>query len=150
MQRQRGRARFGPAGGRALSAVRPARVHRADAPRRSGRPALAASAPPWGGTLASGRLRGRSGGRRRRHPRTGLLAKYQTRVLMVTTGACAVHCRYCFRRHYPYEEAPPNAGRLGAGAYGNRRGRDARRSDLKRRRPADAPRRPAGGIGGPA
>jgi EF-P beta-lysylation protein EpmB len=25
---------------------------------------------------------------------------------MVTTGACAVHCRYCFRRHYPYGEGP--------------------------------------------
>src|SRR5262245_5446822 len=28
----------------------------------------------------------------------GLLHKYQGRVLMVATGACAVHCRYCFRR----------------------------------------------------
>lgn len=36
----------------------------------------------------------------------GLLQKYQGRVLLVTTGACAVHCRYCFRRHYPYWEAP--------------------------------------------
>lgn len=34
----------------------------------------------------------------------GLLHKYQGRVLMVTTGACAVHCRYCFRRHYPYSD----------------------------------------------
>ena len=34
-----------------------------------------------------------------------LLHKYHGRVLMVTTGACAVHCRYCFRRHYPYAEA---------------------------------------------
>jgi EF-P beta-lysylation protein EpmB len=25
---------------------------------------------------------------------------------MVTTGACAVHCRYCFRRHFPYSEGP--------------------------------------------
>jgi L-lysine 2,3-aminomutase len=25
---------------------------------------------------------------------------------MVTTGACAVHCRYCFRRHFPYDSAP--------------------------------------------
>jgi EF-P beta-lysylation protein EpmB len=25
---------------------------------------------------------------------------------MVTTGACAVHCRYCFRRHFPYDEGP--------------------------------------------
>jgi L-lysine 2,3-aminomutase len=36
----------------------------------------------------------------------GLLGKYAGRVLMVTTGACAVHCRYCFRRHFPYHEAP--------------------------------------------
>ena len=36
----------------------------------------------------------------------GLLHKYQGRVLLITTGACAVHCRYCFRRHYPYETAP--------------------------------------------
>jgi L-lysine 2,3-aminomutase len=32
----------------------------------------------------------------------GLLHKYQGRALLVTTGACAVHCRYCFRRHYDY------------------------------------------------
>lgn len=36
----------------------------------------------------------------------GLLHKYQGRVLLVTTGACAVHCRYCFRRHYPYSDEP--------------------------------------------
>lgn len=36
----------------------------------------------------------------------GLLHKYQGRALMVTTGACAVHCRYCFRRHFPYSESP--------------------------------------------
>src|SRR5262249_6110593 len=36
----------------------------------------------------------------------GLLQKYHGRALMVTTGACAVHCRYCFRRHYPYEASP--------------------------------------------
>jgi EF-P beta-lysylation protein EpmB len=34
----------------------------------------------------------------------GLLQKYRGRVLMVATGACAVHCRYCFRRHFPYAE----------------------------------------------
>lgn len=38
--------------------------------------------------------------------RPGLLHKYRTRTLMVTTGACAVHCRYCFRRHFPYSQAP--------------------------------------------
>ena len=36
----------------------------------------------------------------------GLLQKYQGRVLMIVTGACAVHCRYCFRRHFPYQESP--------------------------------------------
>ncbi len=36
----------------------------------------------------------------------GVLAKYQGRALAVTTGVCAIHCRYCFRRHYPYSETP--------------------------------------------
>ena len=36
----------------------------------------------------------------------GLLHKYEGRVLLVTSGVCAVHCRYCFRRHFPYAEAP--------------------------------------------
>ena len=39
----------------------------------------------------------------------GVLHKYHGRVLLVTTGACAVHCRYCFRRHFPYAEANPAA-----------------------------------------
>jgi L-lysine 2,3-aminomutase len=34
----------------------------------------------------------------------GLLHKYHGRVLIIATGACGVHCRYCFRRHYPYEK----------------------------------------------
>lgn len=34
----------------------------------------------------------------------GVLQKYQGRALLVATGSCAVHCRYCFRRHYPYAE----------------------------------------------
>lgn len=37
----------------------------------------------------------------------GLLHKYQGRVLLVTTAACAIHCRYCFRRHFPYEQQQP-------------------------------------------
>ena len=32
----------------------------------------------------------------------GVLHKYQGRVLLITTGACAIHCRYCFRREFPY------------------------------------------------
>jgi L-lysine 2,3-aminomutase len=35
----------------------------------------------------------------------GLLQKYQGRALLMTTGACAVHCRYCFRRHFDYAAA---------------------------------------------
>lgn len=34
----------------------------------------------------------------------GLIHKYQGRALVITTGACAVHCRYCFRQHFPYGE----------------------------------------------
>jgi EF-P beta-lysylation protein EpmB len=34
----------------------------------------------------------------------GVLHKYEGRALMIATGACAVHCRYCFRRHFPYSE----------------------------------------------
>jgi EF-P beta-lysylation protein EpmB len=36
---------------------------------------------------------------------TGVLQKYQGRVLLITTGSCALHCRYCFRRHFPYAES---------------------------------------------
>ncbi len=36
----------------------------------------------------------------------GVLKKYHGRALLVTTGACAIHCRYCFRRHFPYAEVP--------------------------------------------
>lgn len=38
----------------------------------------------------------------------GVLHKYQGRVLLITTGACAVHCRYCFRRHFPYGDSFAN------------------------------------------
>ncbi|WP_044250449.1 EF-P beta-lysylation protein EpmB [Rhodopirellula sp. SWK7] len=35
----------------------------------------------------------------------GVLHKYSGRALVVTTGACGIHCRYCFRRTFPYNEA---------------------------------------------
>jgi L-lysine 2,3-aminomutase len=35
---------------------------------------------------------------------SGVLHKYRGRALLITTGSCAVHCRYCFRRHFPYAE----------------------------------------------
>lgn len=37
----------------------------------------------------------------------GVLHKYSSRFLLTLTGACAVHCRYCFRRHFPYQENLP-------------------------------------------
>ena len=36
----------------------------------------------------------------------GLLKKYDGRALLVAAGACAINCRYCFRREYPYGETP--------------------------------------------
>lgn len=34
----------------------------------------------------------------------GLLHKYRNRALMIVKGGCAVNCRYCFRRHFPYQD----------------------------------------------
>lgn len=45
------------------------------------------------------------------NPVPGLLHKYHDRALWIVTGACAVHCRYCFRRHFPYQANQP--GRAG-------------------------------------
>jgi EF-P beta-lysylation protein EpmB len=45
-------------------------------------------------------------------PVPGILHKYQGRVLLMVTGACAIHCRYCFRRHFPYNEHMPTRERL--------------------------------------
>jgi len=36
----------------------------------------------------------------------GVLQKYAGRVLLIAASACAVHCRYCFRRDYPYQAEP--------------------------------------------
>lgn len=35
---------------------------------------------------------------------SGVLKKYHGRALVIATGSCAVHCRYCFRRHFPYAD----------------------------------------------
>jgi EF-P beta-lysylation protein EpmB len=40
----------------------------------------------------------------------GVLHKYAGRALLVTTGACAINCRYCFRRHFPYEDENASRG----------------------------------------
>ncbi|CAM3463853.1 putative aminomutase [Xenorhabdus nematophila ATCC 19061] len=38
----------------------------------------------------------------------GLLHKYRNRALLLVKGGCAVNCRYCFRRHFPYEDNKGN------------------------------------------
>lgn len=35
---------------------------------------------------------------------SGILHKYKSRVLVILRGGCAINCRYCFRRHFPYED----------------------------------------------
>lgn len=44
-------------------------------------------------------------------PLKGLIHKYHGRVLLTLTGVCAINCRYCFRRHFPYQGNNP--GRSG-------------------------------------
>ncbi len=41
------------------------------------------------------------------NPVEGLIHKYRGRVLLTLTGACAINCRYCFRRHFPYQANNP-------------------------------------------
>jgi EF-P beta-lysylation protein EpmB len=41
----------------------------------------------------------------------GLLHKYRGRALLIAPGACAMHCRYCFRREFPYEDQQSDTGR---------------------------------------
>lgn len=47
-------------------------------------------------------------------PVPGVLHKYRGRALLVATGACGVHCRYCFRREFPYGSASAGSGAWGA------------------------------------
>lgn len=42
------------------------------------------------------------------NPTPGILHKYHGRVLLLVAGGCAINCRYCFRRHFPYTEHMPN------------------------------------------
>jgi L-lysine 2,3-aminomutase len=43
----------------------------------------------------------------RYNPLPGLIHKYPSRVLITLVGSCAIHCRYCFRRHFAYEDNRP-------------------------------------------
>jgi EF-P beta-lysylation protein EpmB len=42
----------------------------------------------------------------------GLLHKYKSRVLIILKTGCAVNCRYCFRRHFPYADNSVNKSQL--------------------------------------
>ena len=42
------------------------------------------------------------------NPVPGLIHKYHGRVLLITSPACAIHCRYCFRRNFPYNDNRPS------------------------------------------
>jgi EF-P beta-lysylation protein EpmB len=42
----------------------------------------------------------------------GLIHKYHGRILIITTGACAIHCRYCFRREFPYSDNSANRSQI--------------------------------------
>lgn len=46
------------------------------------------------------------------NPVPGLLHKYHGRVLLITNGGCAGNCRYCFRRHFPYQDNALSASQL--------------------------------------
>ncbi len=58
-------------------------------------------------------------------PSSGVIHKYNGRALIVSTQACAVHCRYCFRQHFPYSD-----NRLGAEGWQQALAYLAERSDL--------------------
>ncbi|KEQ12309.1 hypothetical protein GZ77_17255 [Endozoicomonas montiporae] len=43
-------------------------------------------------------------GEKDKNPTEGIIHKYRGRLLLITSGACAVNCRFCFRRHFPYQD----------------------------------------------
>ncbi|MBN8218046.1 MAG: KamA family radical SAM protein [Spirochaetes bacterium] len=49
------------------------------------------------------------------HKGSGFLHKYRARALWLLTGKCAGHCRFCFRRHYPYEETVLSGSEISKG-----------------------------------
>lgn len=51
-------------------------------------------------------------GERQTNPQRGVVHKYHGRVLVIFTGACAINCRYCFRRHFPYAENQLSSSQL--------------------------------------
>ncbi|WVM94583.1 hypothetical protein ULG90_10660 [Halopseudomonas pachastrellae] len=43
-------------------------------------------------------------GEQHSNARPGIIHKYHGRLLLVVSAGCAVNCRYCFRRHFPYQD----------------------------------------------
>jgi L-lysine 2,3-aminomutase len=66
---------------------------------------------------------------------TGVLHKYQGRVLLINTGSCAINCRYCFRRNFPWRIAAEQARKPLSSPY---KKTAYFGSDFKRRRPLAA------------
>ena len=56
----------------------------------------------------------------------GLIHKYEGRALLVLSGACAVNCRFCFRRNYPYAEVREGGARMAAALAALRRSPEVR------------------------
>ena len=46
-------------------------------------------------------------GEQNANPIPGLIHKYHGRVLLIVSPNCAINCRYCFRRHFPYQDNKP-------------------------------------------
>ena len=80
-------------------------------------------------------------------PVPGLLQSIRGRALLITTGACGVNCRYCFRRHYPYTRSTASRSRLSAALAYLKEATDIREVILEWRRPLMLPGSPPAGIG---
>lgn len=48
------------------------------------------------------------------HTANGIIHKYHGRALIITTGSCAINCRYCFRRNFPYADVQLTKSRFDA------------------------------------
>ncbi len=129
-------------GGRAtVSAVRAARLRRPHATRRPDRSAAATGAAARRRNGRRAGLRRRPGRRSTRPRATPACCRSMTAACCsIATGTCAVHCRYCFRRHFPYDESPRSLDDWQP-AFDEIAARHvAPRSDSQRRRSADARR----------
>ena len=129
---------------RELPPAGPADLSGSHRPGQPSGPAAPAGPPTGGGTEPTPRFQADPLGEALAACGPGLLRKYPGRLLIVTTGGCAVHCRFCFRRHFPYPNLLPAATPTGSPPLqtGGRRQFD-RRNRPERRRSAHPARRAA-------